>query len=191
MADSEQPAQQINWKKNFAGNWVDRAAFVAKAVPPNSRVLDLGCGGMDIERFLPGGCTYLPCDCVARDQRTIVCDFNLDQFPDDADCDVVTVLGCLEYLHRPRAFFARVGAMQRPVLLTYHTRDNTAGVRFDEVAGGGGMKWANHLTDSELQEVALEAGLVTVNTWRVDALQSLYLLVPVGRLQDAVAAPAP
>ena len=48
--------------------WDQRAEVAAGFVPAGSRVLDLGCGRMALKRFLPTGCTYQPCDLIARDE---------------------------------------------------------------------------------------------------------------------------
>jgi hypothetical protein len=57
-------------------------ANAADYIPAAAVVLDLGCGGMALEGFLPNGCRYIPCDVGRRDERTVICDFNAGQFPD-------------------------------------------------------------------------------------------------------------
>src|SRR5262249_11209127 len=47
--------------------WEPRAKLAARFVPAGARVLDIGCGAMALERHLPAGCSYQPCDLVARD----------------------------------------------------------------------------------------------------------------------------
>ncbi|MFX6015289.1 methyltransferase domain-containing protein, partial [Acinetobacter baumannii] len=74
------------------------------------RVLDLGCGNMSLQRFLPFGCSYRGCDLVPRDPDTVVCDFNEGQFPTEAagEADLITMLGLLEYIIDLEAFFAHL-----------------------------------------------------------------------------------
>jgi hypothetical protein len=40
--------------------WDGRAARAAAYIPRGAQVLDLGCGAMALERFLPMGCRYQP-----------------------------------------------------------------------------------------------------------------------------------
>ncbi|HEV7386185.1 MAG TPA: tetratricopeptide repeat protein, partial [Phenylobacterium sp.] len=124
--------------------WNKRAELAAAYVPRGARVLDLGCGAMALERVLPAGCVYIPCDLVVRDPRTIVCDFNAGEFPTDVASDVVTVLGVLEYLHDAPAFLRKLAARGQPVVLSY----NVAGGRGP--ADRGALGWVNHFTHPQL-----------------------------------------
>jgi hypothetical protein len=49
--------------------WDARAELAARFVSAGTRVLDLGCGRMALQQFLPWGCEYQGCDLVARDER--------------------------------------------------------------------------------------------------------------------------
>src|SRR5262245_38486113 len=90
--------------------WDQRAEVAAGFVPAGSRVLDIGCGRMALSRFLPNGCIYQPCDLVARDNRTIVCDLNAGQFPSAqaGGSDVIVMLGLLEYIVDLDALFVHL-----------------------------------------------------------------------------------
>ena len=44
---------------------------------------------------------------AARDARTLVCDFNAGEFPVGFECDVISVLGVLEYIVDVPAFLRR------------------------------------------------------------------------------------
>jgi hypothetical protein len=83
--------------------WQARSVLAADLVPAGTRVLELGCGAMTLERSLPFGCAYQPCDVVARDERTIVIDLNVHGIPEAAvaACDLVVMLGVWEYLFKP------------------------------------------------------------------------------------------
>ena len=100
--------------------WQARSRIAAQFVAAGSRLLDVGCGAMTLETCLPPGCDYRPCDVVARDARTVVCDLNLGPLPEAAlaDRDLVTLLGVLEYLVRPDALLAQLAASGQRVLLS-------------------------------------------------------------------------
>lgn len=108
---------------------------------------------MALERSLPAGCTYQPCDVVARDERTLVCDFNAGEFPENVDCDIVFALGVLEYLADIPAFLAKLRALGKPAVLTYSVTDRD-GPRDRRALG-----WANDHTQAEILSLLDMAGM--------------------------------
>jgi hypothetical protein len=98
--------------------WQARSVLAADLVPAGARVLDLGCGAMTLEQNLPFGCSYQPCDVVARDERTIVVDLNTHGVPEAAlaACDLVVMLGLWEYLFKPGEILAALARTGRPIL---------------------------------------------------------------------------
>jgi len=84
-----------------------RAEAASRFIDPGMRVLDVGCAAMLVEPHLPPGCTYLPLDCVARDERTFVCDLNSETLP-PIQADIAVVLGVLEYLYDIPLFLQRL-----------------------------------------------------------------------------------
>jgi hypothetical protein len=137
-------------------SWDQRARLAVAYVPRGARVLDLGCGAMALERVLPDGCRYIPCDLVARDGRTLVCDFNAGEFPGETPCDVVTVLGVLEYIHDAPGFLRRLSALGRPVVLSY----NIAGGRGP--ADRGSLGWVNDFSQAQLLDLLRDGGFTRV-----------------------------
>jgi FkbM family methyltransferase len=158
-------------------DWEHRARHVAGWLPGGARVLDLGCGAMNLREHLADGSTYVGCDVVARNQYTIVCDFNQGQFPDQVALQAshLTVLGVLEYLYDVHAFLQHLCQANRPVILSYCT---TEGI------GDGGQRralgWVNHFTPEQLHIVFGEAGLRVQREEKIDSVQRLYLLEPGG-----------
>lgn len=164
--------------RNLEAAWNARAARAAQLfVPEGSTVLDLGCGAMALESFLPPGCAYLPCDLVARDARTQVCDFNRGEMPEARGADLVTLLGVLEYVHDLPAFLGRLRGCNLPLVLSYCPTDMA---HLDRRALG----WVNDLTVQDLARHLVEAGFEPSVVEVVDAVQVMLRATP-GRLPRA------
>jgi len=163
--------------------WDARAELAAHFIPAGARVLDLGCGIMSLQRFLPHGCSYQGCDLVARDPQTIVCDFNMGGFPTDAatDADIISVLGVLEYVSDAEAFFAHLQSANCDVVLSYCAVDLSGSM--DRASLG----WLNHFSFLDLSDLLDRHGFRIKSTLPVDSLQVLMRLTPV----DLRAAPNP
>jgi hypothetical protein len=149
VADGASDVKQWADPRNLNANWSPRAALVAKLLAPGDTVLDLGCGQMDLERELPEGSRYIPADIVSRDKRTLYCELNLGIFP-DLPADVVTMLGVLEYCHKPAAVLRAIAARWQKLVLTYNPTDLDAG-RDRRLHG-----WFNSLTSAELVKLATD-----------------------------------
>jgi hypothetical protein len=89
--------------------WDARARVAAARLAGARAIADLGCGTMVLERYLAPGQTYIPVDLAARDDRTLVVDFDLDPLP-AIDADACALLGVLGYLKDPGSFLRAVGA---------------------------------------------------------------------------------
>jgi len=163
--------------------WDARARFAAEFISEGTRVLDLGCGRMSLEGFLPWGCSYQPCDLVARDIRTILCDFNHGNYPDEAahKADLVSMLGVLEYIFEPSSFFAHLHRWQRPLLLSYCA---TEGISATEKRRSLG--WVNDLSLEQLLNLFNDSGFAIERAERIDNLQWIFRLQP-----TPIAQPAP
>jgi hypothetical protein len=151
--------------------WDRRATFAADFIADGARVLDLGCGGMALRQSLPNGCTYQPCDIVARDPSTIVCDFNAGEFPDAAagQTDVITILGVLEYIADVDAFLARLQRAKRDVVLSYCATDFTG-------ADNRASPWTNHFSLHDLAVLFDRFGFRIERADRIDDHQILMKL---------------
>lgn len=165
----------IRWSRQpgWSIQWSDRAAAASAKIPPGATVLDIGCADMCLETVLPPGCAYIPCDCVQRDERTIVCDFNKDYPVIPAAVTVVCVLGVLEYLYKPAEFIGWLARSGRPVILSYCPAD------VPHPVDRGAQGWVNALTHADLLRM-LEAGKLRVDdqTW-LASHQILLTLSPV------------
>lgn len=155
-------------------NWDARAELAAQFIPGGTRVLDLGCGKMALERFLPYGCRYRGCDLVARNAQTIICDFNKGQFPTEAagDADIIVMLGVLEYILDADAFFAHLRSSNRDVVLSYCATDLSSVDR-------ASLGWITHFSFLDLAQLFDRHGFRIESTMPVDSLQVLMRLTPV------------
>jgi tetratricopeptide (TPR) repeat protein len=162
--------------------WDARAQHAANYVPAGAAVLDLGCGRMALEEFLPADCRYIPCDLVRRDERTILCDFNAAVYPDTqaSGADLVSLLGVLEYIFDARAFLLHLRQWQRPIVMSYCATDGIG-----DRGQRRNLGWVNNFSHAELTSLLGEAGFSIERSDRIDNLQWLFRLRP-----NALAVPA-
>ena len=167
--------------KQLEPAWEARAVMAADFIRAGTRVLDIGCGAMALERHLPFGCAYAPCDIVARDARTTVVDLNAQGIPAPqvAAADLVVMLGVWEYLYKPDEIFAAFARTGKSILCSYC--DKTLTAHLDRRALG----WVNDFTLEEFINLARAQGYRASLTKQVDGLQ--YLV----RFDRLDAAPAP
>jgi SAM-dependent methyltransferase len=154
----------------FMDIWDKRAKRAAEFIPRGSTVLDLGCGKMAIQGFLPRGCRYIGCDLTARSEDTVVCDFNRGEFPknDATVATVITMLGLLEYIIDIPRFFANLGELRpRRVIASYHPTDLYKKKWRDE--------WLSHLSERELLESFEGARLKLKHKIRLPNSERLYV----------------
>lgn len=133
---------------------------------------------MLLERHLPMGCTYLPCDVARRDARTTVVDLNQSAIPADvmANADLVTMLGVWEYLHDPERMMAQLKAANLPVVCSYCT------VELMRPLDRRAMGWVNDFTVEDFVVLAGRSGLQIQWLSQVDPFQYLFKLVPASML---------
>lgn len=174
IAAGETDRQRWEDPRQLEAAWNERARLACAFIGRGATVLDLGCGAMALEQFLPSGCRYVPCDLSSRDDRTIVCDFNAGEFPADVACDIVTVLGVLEYLFDPPAFLAKLRALNRPVVMSYWIADGAGPA--DRRSNG----WVNDLTRSQLMQMLEAAGFGRVSGQEINPGQLLMRAEPAG-----------
>jgi tetratricopeptide (TPR) repeat protein len=169
-------------EKQLEKSWDARAQRAADYVPACATVLDLGCGRMAFEKFLPKDCRYMPCDVARRDERTILCDFNKGEYPDAeaGTADIISFLGVMEYIFDARTFLSRLRQWQRPVVMSYCT---TEGIRDRNQRRSLG--WVNDFSYDELVRLLEETGFSIQRADRIDSVQWLFRLKP-----DRAAIPA-
>jgi hypothetical protein len=84
---------------NFSPYWESRYVCIGKLIPANSKVLEFGCGRMNLVKYLPSGCVYIPSDIISRGSSTFVCNLNARNLPNLPVADVVVFSGVLEYVN--------------------------------------------------------------------------------------------
>lgn len=156
--------------KQLEPAWEGRAMTAANFIPAGTRVLDIGCGAMALERHLPFGCSYQPSDIVVRDARTIVADLNAGGLPVDAvaKADLVTMLGVWEYIYKPGDLFAVFARTGKSILCSYCDANLTP-----EAERRRALGWVNDFKLAEFVDLAHAHGYQASLIRQIDPLQYL------------------
>lgn len=162
--------------ESLSPQWADRARFAARLVPERLRILDLGCGGMDIERFA-SPLRYVPIDIVARDARTHVIDLNETPPPPAlfADIDLITLLGVLEYLDDAEKLFDAITSTQIPLLFSYCSAERHSNC--DRRASD----WVNDFTTEQILQLLEARGYEAAQLFIYEGEQIIVLAAPKGK----------
>ncbi len=111
-------------------------------------IMDLGCGMQALRNMLSRHQVYIPVDCIARSDDTIVCDFNKGEFPQQ-NGDVCLISGCLEYIHNWKCFLNAVARSCTQICLSYATA---------ELTRNRNMLWVNSIPEIELIRFVVDCG---------------------------------
>jgi SAM-dependent methyltransferase len=84
----------------FKEEWSARARVAASFIPPESRVLDLGCGAGLLRDLLPQGCSWVGYDLRPLHSEIRPIDLDSGDFPHGSH-DYVVLLGVLDWLGSP------------------------------------------------------------------------------------------
>lgn len=157
---------------NLSVEWDKRAELAAEWIPKNASILDIGCGRMAVEK-VAAPLHYFPVDIVARDERTIVVDLNLQSLPVERiqDANFATLLGVLEYLKHPEELLSLLAKIGIPAVCSYQLADFTN----KETRTENG--WFNSYTALDFACLIHHCGYKIVRSRKLDA-QGLYLLEP-------------
>ncbi len=140
-----------------AAPWNERAACAASMLESQHSVADIGCGDMQLEKHLPASCRYIPIDVVARDQRTIIVDLNVDCLP-QVSASSYAVLGVLEYLFEPERL---LDCLNGTLVVRYNPINFNASHREEH-------GWVNHYTQQEFESNMHGRGWSKKETCRLD-----------------------
>jgi hypothetical protein len=133
--------------------WTGRAQRIASLIRGQESVVDLGCGTMQLEHFLPPTVKYLAVDVVRRDDRTIVVDLNTQALPHlMADCLVAA--GILEYIHDVPKLLLAISRSFKTSIVSYNILEKTPSQEKRE-----SHAWVNSYTLLDLESEFLRVGL--------------------------------
>jgi hypothetical protein len=107
-----------------------------------------------LKQYLPKGMVYYGCDYKARDDATIVCDFNKYEFP-QVTVDACFISGCIEYIRDVDWFLGKVHETSRKVILSYCSTDVTP-----ELQVRRRLAWQNHMTTRQIVGRVVRSGYV-------------------------------
>jgi hypothetical protein len=137
----------------FHEAWKERIRRMAIFIQPGQSVIDLGCGMMWLQLYLPEGCQYIPVDYRDRGNNSLVADFNKKQFP-PVETDVAFISGCLEYVKDPQWFLDQVcHKTKNRIILSYCTTEKVT-----DREERNGLHWVNHLSYSSVRELLVKGG---------------------------------
>ena len=134
------------------GTWTRRAERAAQMIGSQESVVDLGCGMMALERYLPMTTRYIPVDVVRRDRRTTIVDINEQELPDLGGSCIVG-LGIFEYIYDLPKVIRRMSDLCATALVSYNALDD-----YPDQETRLGHAWVNSLTIHEFEELLSENG---------------------------------
>jgi len=162
--------------ENLYAWWDTRTEKLARLVPPGSRVLELGAGRRQLERFLDPSCVYFPSDLAAHDSDTIVFDLNVRPLPNlrHIQADVAVLGGVLEYIRDVPSLAQWLSGQARVTVASYDyvkSRPLTW-ERLVELLRRSYSGYLNSYTTRELAAIFARAGLqwVKTDTWNSQQL---------------------
>ncbi len=168
---------------NLCSSWEQRSRFAATLIPKGSRVLDLGCGKMTVEKYLDASCTYLPADLVPRDIRTLHCDINKGEIPVEINTvDIVMMLGVIEYVFDLPSFLKTIERSKKKIVVSYCDTDSSSVRGFPERKSLG---WVNNYSKNQIRDLFAQAKLTVASEYQVDNLQTIYILIPADAVPEA------
>ena len=156
----------------FEPEWAERSQLIARLVPKESKIMELGAGAQLLRTYLHPSCTYYAADLFDRGpEHTIVFDLNSRPLPNlkHLELDVVVLAGVLEYVADVRSFVDWLFYQTKICIASYEcasTRRTTLGRTVENIrrAGAG---WVNTFTALELTDLfeSKGFGVVSVHEW--------------------------
>ena len=155
---------------NLLPSWDERAIIAARWINSGTNVLDIGCGKMVLEKHLPIGCNYIPCDIVKRDERTNLLDLNDSVIPDQLlkNTDTITFLGVLEYLFDLDKLFNQLSLSGKTILCSY------CGTERSRKLDRTNLGWVNDLNLKDFERMVSKHNMEIEKFEQIDSVQYLF-----------------
>ena len=150
--------------------WFHRSRRAAKWLEDAGSVADLGCGHMLFESCLRSDQTYIPVDFLARDDRTVVVDFNKEPLP-ALGATHFAALGLFEYLYDLEGFLRSLRTGFTGGVASFYTRRPEIS-QSRRLANG----WVNHHTDAEIRALLGDVGFTISQVFEFQPAHFLFRL---------------
>lgn len=163
--------ERKHWKdiEYFDSKWKNRIKLMSEYIDEGSKILDLGCGKMWLKEFITEKESYIPVDYVFRGEETIVCDFNMYQYP-VVIADTAFVSGCLEYVKDYKWFITEICKQHEKCILSYCTIEY-----FPENKMRKNLTWNNHLSKEDILMLFKENNFNLVNEKLTETNNQLFV----------------
>jgi hypothetical protein len=136
-------------------SWDERNKIIARYIPPNASILDLGAGAQTLKKYSVTPSLYVPCDIVKSSPDCVVCDFNEGLYPPlDRIYDITICSGVLEYLRDPFAFLLTMRGYSNAFILSYQPATGTNEDKLERLTHG----FVNTLLREELEALLRQSG---------------------------------
>jgi hypothetical protein len=169
------PTNKKRWQRvahEGPAPWDFRNEKIASFIPPNSSVLDLGCGAQTLRKHIISPSYYQPCDLIKSTDDVILCDFNSAIYPEFRQkFSHVIVSGVLEYIIDYRNFIKFAVQCGDKLIISYN-------LLIDGSSKAQRMtnNWVNHLSRNQLESYFHELGLEIVCLHFYESSEIIYCL---------------
>jgi len=157
---------------NLHSNWNRRTERIARYIPKQTTVIDLGAGSRYLEQCLDASCRYIPADLVDRGDGTVVCDLNgrpLPDFQGDRP-DIVVLGGVLVYLTDAIGIVRWLSGQCSRCIISYNCVKSCPSTDswVEEMALRNRWGCVNHFTETEVLDLLQIGGFEIVDgeIWR-------------------------
>ena len=145
---------------------------LATCIDKNDKsVVDLGAGGMHLNKFIPSDSLYYPVDYKKRCDQTVVCDFNKKEFP-NINADVYVLCAMLYYIDDPIWLLEQSAAFaSRKIIIALNNKslaDNPEAMHM------GGFK--NYIFFDEIASILKEYGFNTTKDVVLEDIARRYVM---------------